>query len=120
MTTATRHDVEVATADPVLAEVVRRLVAVYQPEAVYLFGSHARGDVGPDSDYDVLVVVPDDAPPELQRSARGYDALWGVGTAVDVLVCRQEYFRSRLPLKASLPATVAREGRALCAGQALA
>jgi predicted nucleotidyltransferase len=98
MTTATRHDVEVATDDPVLAEVVRRLVAVYQPEAVYPFGSHARGDVGPDSDYDVLVVVPDDAPPELQRSAPGYDASWGVGTAVDVLVCRQEYFQSRLPL----------------------
>src|ERR1035437_10364586 len=104
MTTATRHDVEVATDDPVLAEVVRRLVAVYHPEAVYLFGSHARGDVGPDSDYDVLVVVPDDAPPELQHSGPAYDALWGVGTAVDVLVCARTYFNNRLGLKASLPA----------------
>ena len=36
--------------DPALAEVVRRLVEAYQPECVYLFGSVARGDAGPDSD----------------------------------------------------------------------
>ena len=48
--------------DAELAEVVRRLVEAYQPERIYLFGSVASGDAGPDSDYDLLVVVPDDAP----------------------------------------------------------
>ena len=48
--------------DPALFEAVRRLVAAYQPERIYLFGSVARGDAGQDSDYDLLVVVPDDAP----------------------------------------------------------
>lgn len=51
-----------------LGEMVRRLVEAYEPDRVYLFGSRARGDSGPDSDYDVLVVVPDDAPPERGRS----------------------------------------------------
>ncbi len=51
-----------------LAEAVRRLVKAYRPERIYLFGSVARGDPGPDSDYDLLVVVPDDAPPERRRS----------------------------------------------------
>jgi predicted nucleotidyltransferase len=50
--------------DPVLSEVVRRLVEAYRPEYIYLFGSVARGDAGPDSDYDIMVVVPDDAPRE--------------------------------------------------------
>lgn len=54
--------------DPVLAEVVRRLVEAYGPERIYLFGSVARGDAGPHSDYDILVVVPDSAPPERLRS----------------------------------------------------
>ena len=54
--------------DPRLAEVVRRLVEAYEPERVYLFGSHARGDAGPDSDYDLLLVVPDDAAPDRRRS----------------------------------------------------
>jgi predicted nucleotidyltransferase len=58
--------------DPVLGEVVRRLSEVYHPLQIYLFGSAARGDAGPDSDYDIMVVVPDDTPADLQRSRRGY------------------------------------------------
>jgi predicted nucleotidyltransferase len=42
--------------DPVLAEIVQRLREAYRPERIYLFGSKARGDSGPDSDYDILVI----------------------------------------------------------------
>ncbi len=55
--TATRAE------DPVLNKIVTRLVDTYHPERIYLFGSHGRGDSGPDSDYDLMVVVSDDAPP---------------------------------------------------------
>ena len=99
--------------DPVLAEVVRRLVEAYRPERIYLFGSVARGDAGPDSDYDLLVVVPDDSPPERRRSRLAYEVLRGTGTAADVLVCTRSYFEQRRLLKASLPGTVLREGVAL-------
>ena len=97
--------------DPALAELVRRLVAVYQPERIYLFGSVARGDAGPDSDYDILVVVGDDAQPERRRSRIAYEALWGTGIAADVLVWTTSQFNSRAHLPASLPATILREGR---------
>jgi len=99
--------------DPVLSEIVRRLVAAYQPERIYLFGSKARGDAGPDSDYDLMVIVPDDAPPERKRSRLAYEVLWGTGTAADVLVWPRTEFDQRLHLKASLPSTVMREGRLL-------
>lgn len=78
-------------ADPGLAEAVRRLVAAYEPERIYLFGSVARGDAGPDSDYDLLVVVPDDAPPERRRSRLAYQALHGTGTSADLLVCTHSF-----------------------------
>lgn len=96
-----------------LPEVVRRLVAAYQPERIYLFGSTARGDAGPDSDLDLLVVVSDDAPEERRHSKLAYVALRGTGIAADVLVCTHRYFEERLHLKASLPATVLREGKLL-------
>lgn len=99
--------------DPTLAEIVRRLVEAYRPELIYLFGSHARGQAGPDSDYDLLVVVSDHAPPEQRRSRLGYRALLGTGTAADVLVCTRSYFDARRHLKASLPGTVLREGGVL-------
>lgn len=106
-------DAEILRHDPVLAEIVHRLVAAYQPERVYLFGSKARGDAGPDSDYDLMVVVPDSAPPEARRSRLAYEVLWEVATAADVLAWPRGRFDSRLHLKASLPATILREGKLL-------
>jgi predicted nucleotidyltransferase len=99
--------------DPALVEVVRRLVEAYRPVRIYLFGSVARGDAGPNSDYDILVIVPDDAQPERRRSRVAYEALWGTGVAADVLVWTASQFDSRVHLAASLPATVVREGRLL-------
>ncbi len=99
--------------DPALAEIVRRLVAGYRPERTYVFGSKAHGDEGPDSDYDLLVVVPDDASPERRDSRLAYEALWGTGAAADVLVCTHSYFEGRRQLRASLPGTVLREGKQL-------
>jgi predicted nucleotidyltransferase len=101
--------------DPVLTEVVRRLVRAYEPDRIYLFGSCARGEAGPDSDYDLLVIIPDTAPPERRRSRLAYEVLWGTGIATDVLVWTRERFDSRLHLKASLPAAVLREGKLLYA-----
>ena len=103
------------TDDAVLAEIVRRLVDAYHPERVYLFGSTARGDTGPDSDYDLLLIVPDDASEELRRSRLAYQVLWGLRAAADVLVWTRHAFEEQLHLRASLPATVIREGRLLYA-----
>jgi excisionase family DNA binding protein len=102
--------------DPVVTEIVRRLVAAYDPELVYLFGSAARGDANPNSDFDVLVIVPDDASTDRVRSRRGYEALWGLGVAVDVLVMRRGAFEARAGVPTSLPATVREEGVLLHAG----
>jgi predicted nucleotidyltransferase len=102
--------------DRVLAEVVRRLVEVYHPLRIYLFGSVARGDAGPDSDYDLMVVVPDDAPADLQKSRRGYRAIRDLGVPRDIFVCTARDFQMQLHLKASFPSTVVREGIVLYAG----
>ncbi len=44
--------------------VLERVIAALNPEAIYLFGSRARGDATPMSDYDLVVLVPDGAPKE--------------------------------------------------------
>ncbi len=105
-----RVDIDRLHHDPALAEIVRRLVEAYSPERVYLFGSKARGDAGPDSDYDLLLVVPDDAPPERRASRLAYEVLWGAGAAADVILWTRTAFDRRARVPASLPATVLREG----------
>lgn len=102
-----------ASRDRRLEEVVQRLVAAFEPERIYLFGSAARGESGPDSDYDLMVVVADDAPPARRRSRLAYEVLWGLGVAADVLVWTRTAFDTRAHLKASLPAVILREGRLL-------
>ena len=98
---------------PVLAEIVRRLAEAYRPERIYLFGSTARGDAGPDSDYDLMIIIREDAPLQLRSEDLAYRALRGTGTAADVLVWSRDDFDRQLHLKASLPSTVIREGKLL-------
>jgi len=59
-----RHPALTDTERRALETLVRRLYASYsgQIQSVVLFGSKARGDAGPDSDIDVLVVLSDDDP----------------------------------------------------------
>jgi predicted nucleotidyltransferase len=96
-----------------IAEITRRLVDYYHPERVYLFGSAARGDGGPDSDLDFCVVLPDDAPRGLYRPGV-HRALWDVGTAADVVRWPVSDFDMRAAhVKASLPAIIVREGKVL-------
>jgi len=99
--------------DQALSEIVRRLVNAYRPERIYLFGSQARNDSGTESDYDLMVVVPDSAPPERKRSRLAYQVLRGTGIAADVLVWTKEAFDCRLHLRASLPYTIVSEGKLL-------
>lgn len=99
--------------DPVLAEIVRRLIEALRPERIYLFGSRARGDAGTDSDYDLMVVVPHLSEPAYRLAQRAHSVLWGLGTAADILVWSRDAFDSRLHLRASLPATIVREGTLL-------
>jgi len=105
--------IEWMTQEQAIAEITRRLVDYYHPERIYLFGSAARGDGGPDSDLDFCVVLPDEAPESLYRPGI-HRALWGVGTAADVVRWPPSDFDTRAAhVRASLPATIVREGKVL-------
>jgi predicted nucleotidyltransferase len=93
--------------------IVGRLRNAYEPERIYLFGSAARGDMHSDSDYDLMVVAGDSAPPRKRRSRLAYEAPRGAAAAADVVVVTRSYFERRRDLPASLPAAVLREGRLL-------
>ena len=99
--------------DVILGSILRRLVEAYQPEAVYLFGSRARGQSDRDSDYDLLVVVPADAPEARQRPQLAVRALRGVGVPVDAVVMTRPAFDLRAHVVNSLPEAALREGRLL-------
>ena len=71
-----------------LQELVQRTVQAVQPLQIILFGSAARGDMGPNSDLDVLVVMPDGVHRRktVQIIRRN---LMGLGFAKDIVVVTQ-------------------------------
>lgn len=79
---------QVARVEPdekLLNEAVARIVAAGEPLQVILFGSRARGDAHPDSDYDFLVIE-ESALPRYRRAARYRRALTGLLPSKDILV----------------------------------
>lgn len=88
--------------DLVPAELLDRVVRHFEPEAVILFGSHARGDADEDSDYDLLVVLPDDAPPEKRTLRAGWEARRGWHGAADIIPCRRSWFDDKRDVVNSL------------------
>jgi uncharacterized protein len=101
--------------DRILQAMVDRLIAAFQPDRIYLFGSKARDDSNPDSDYDLMVIVSDDAPSEKRRSRLAYQVLRGTRAAADILVWTKTAFDKRLHIPSSLPSVIEREGKLLYA-----
>ena len=79
-------------ADPDLARLVERIVGAADPLRIYLFGSRAEGRQRADSDYDLLVVMPDEFPAARANVFTGYDMVRGSGIPADVLVVRRRVF----------------------------
>jgi predicted nucleotidyltransferase len=99
--------------DSLLQTATERLVAEFQPEQVWLFGSHAWGNPHEDSDVDLLVVVPHSDETPIRRSQRAHRCLRGLRMPKDVLVeTRQEVDRVK-GLKTSLENTILSRGRRL-------
>ena len=72
-------------------ELVERTVAAVQPLRIILFGSAARGTMGPDSDLDILVVP---GGVHRRRTAQAvYASLAGMGFAKDVIVVTESDIR---------------------------
>jgi uncharacterized protein len=72
-----------------LDEIIRRIVQVAHPERIIVFGSAARGDMGPHSDVDLLVIKAGNFD-TYTLTAAIYRQLHGVDEAVDVIVATPE------------------------------
>ncbi len=103
---APRRPVDVAPLRPLLD----RIQAVWRPEEVWLFGSRARGDATPSSDWDLLVVAPDDTDAGLLDPREVWRRTRGAGVAADVFVYRRSEFGEDRDTVNTLAHEVAREG----------
>lgn len=96
-----------------LETVTQRLVAEFQPEQIWLFGSHAWGAPHEGSDVDLLVIVARSDERPIRRAQRAHRCLRGLRLPKDVLVeTRQEVDRVT-QLKSSIENAIFTRGRRL-------
>lgn len=96
-----------------LVAIVSRLRDALDPGEIWLFGSRARGEARPDSDFDILVVAK-------RGGSFGSDdyemvdaPLNGCGVGCDIVPCSAEDFEEGAALPTSFVARILREGRKL-------
>ncbi len=97
-----------------IREMVNRIVRRFEPEKVILFGSYATGNAGPDSDIDLLVVMPVMGSKRKKAVDIGV-ALHDMGVAKDVIVVRPEEFEWRKDIIGTIEWPAAHEGKVLYA-----
>jgi len=96
-----------------LNETVERLKTEFQPEEIYLFGSHAWGTPNDDSDVDLMVIVPSSDERPIRRDQRAQKCLGRLAVAADVLVRTRGEVNRYKHLRASLFHQVLNQGRKL-------
>ena len=91
--------------------VIERVVEVLDPEEVWLFGSRAREMNAPDSDWDLMAVLPDTASPDRLDLAKVWQELRDLRRMrVEVFPIRRSDFDEGRKTRGELAEAVAREG----------
>ena len=95
-----------------IREMVKRIVKQFHPEKIILFGSHARGDAGPDSDVDLLVVMKLQGQKREKRIEIGA-ALSDFDEPLDIIVSTPEEVEARKGIAGTIERPALKEGKVL-------
>jgi len=75
-----------------IAPLIERIVMRLAPEEIWLFGSRAEGRARPDSDYDLLAVLSDDAPESALDLMKAWELTCDLGVPADLVPCTRSDF----------------------------
>jgi predicted nucleotidyltransferase len=103
---------EAETISKTIETMVQRLVERFNPDQIILFGSHARGTAGPDSDVDLLVVTPVSGSKRAKQVEMRL-ALHDIHVPKDIIVVTPEEVARRRDIVGTIIRPALREGRVL-------
>lgn len=104
--------VSLVTQPECLPEAVQRIARQFNPLRIILFGSWARGDARPDSDIDLLVILPH-VENKRQVAVRIGNALSDLPTSKDIVVTTPEEIAARGNIIGDVLRPALREGKVI-------
>jgi predicted nucleotidyltransferase len=99
----------------IIDEVKNRLVRVYDPLEIYLFGSYAWGSPDEDSDLDLCVVIEAYKKGHHDTVVDGHKALIGMRVAKDIVVFDKKEFEQQTRASSSLGYKIFKKGKKIYA-----
>src|SRR4051812_13628558 len=97
----------------VLNEITQKLTAELNPRQIFLFGSHAWGQPGPDSDLDLMVIVDSSPYSPAKRAYFGHKCLRSLEIPKDIIVRTASEFDKNKFIAVTLDNRVATRGKLL-------
>jgi uncharacterized protein len=99
--------------EQLIVDVTQRLVQEFNPESIFLFGSHVWGIPNADSDLDLLVIVSSSDIASSKRSSIAYRCLRDILYPFDILVKTRAEVEKFAQVPSSLEHQILFKGRCL-------
>mgnify|MGYP001616660491 CR=1 FL=1 len=96
-----------------ISDIISRLVPLFKPFKIILFGSHAWGQPGTSSDLDLLVVIDRSVLSPSHRAAKAYLSLRGIKMPIEVIVSTRKELERFGKVRGSLTRKILEKGRVL-------
>lgn len=98
------------TVRQIAESITLRLIQELPAEEVWLFGSQARGEAGPNSDFDLLAIVGESSKTRYERAVTARKTVSDFHIPKDIIVLTRQEWEKDLRVPSSLSSTVLREG----------
>jgi len=102
----------IVTDETLITEAGRRLAEAAPDARVILFGSHARGEAGPGSDLDLLVIEPK-VQSRREEFVRLREALGAIGVPIDLIVLSADHVEKWGGVPGTMVHEALRDGRVI-------
>ena len=90
--------------------VKNRLIEIYHPKYIYLFGSYAWGEPDVGSDIDLCIIVDDSELSMTERMRVGFSELWDISVPFDLIVYTENELNDKKDHPSSLPYKILHKG----------
>ena len=96
--------------DPVLNQILEKIIPEFHPKKIILFGSRARNVQTENSDYDLMLILDKSDLSRIERAQKARRLTWKLGHAIDYFIYTEDEYNEWKDELNSIPYAAATTG----------